>query len=271
MNAQTSKILRNPSEEDLADAIRENFRSLIKRMVITSNWELTQTRDLTYTITDFDISMFNRVIRTRLTPKKADRIIQEMISLYSSRGKGFMWMTSPKDTPHNLAVRLENAGMKRDDTPGMAAELSQIKLTGIPEGLEVERVEGLDRLELYCDIMIRGYPLPDSIAGDWTRMMIKMGVDDSLRHYIGHMDGEPVATSTILLSDGVAGLYMVATLPEARGKGVGSYMTVYPFKEAEREGYRFGILHSTRMGYSVYRRLGFQDSCKMVGYEWTPT
>jgi hypothetical protein len=58
--------------------------------------------------------------------------------------------------------------------------------------------------------------------------MVGMGTSKTLRHYIGHLDGELVATSTILLSDGVAGLYMVATMPEARGKGVGSYTTVAP-------------------------------------------
>lgn len=265
------KVLRNPSEERLADTVRENFRSLMKRMATSSHWEWSQGRDITYMVTDFNIPMFNRVTRTRLTPEKADHRIKDVIAMYSSKRKGFTWMTSPKDTPHDLPARLEKAGMKRDEGPGMAIELSRIQKPSAPERLTVEVVEGEDRLVLFCDIMIRGYPLPDSIADDWKRMMVSMGVDNNLRHYIGHLHGEPVATSTIFLSDGVAGLYMVATLPDARGQGVGSYMTVYPFKEAEREGYRFGILHSTRMGYSVYRRLGFQDSCKMVGYEWNPT
>jgi len=265
-----SKLLRNPSEEQLANAVRENFRSLMKRMVVSSDWEWNQIRDLTYTITDFNIPMFNRVTRTRLTPEKADQRIMDIIAMYSSKRKGFTWMTSPKDTPHDLPARLEKTGMMRDEGPGMAIELGQMEQPATPKGLKVERVEGRDRLELFCDIMIQGYPLPDIIADDWKKMMVRMGVDNSLRHYIGHMDGEPMATSTILLSDGVAGLYMVATLPEARGKGVGSHMTIHPFKEAEREGYRFGILHSTRMGYSVYRKLGFRDSCKMTSYEWNP-
>jgi GNAT superfamily N-acetyltransferase len=265
-----SKLLRNPSGEQLAYAVRENFCSLMKRMVVSSNWEWNQRRDLTYTITDFNIPMFNRVTRTRLTPEKADQRIMDTIEMYSSKGKGFTWMISPKDTPNDLSARLEKVGMKRDEGPGMATELSQMRQPPAPKGLNIERVEGKDRLELFCDIMIRGYPLPDTIADDWKNMMVRMGVDDSLRHYIGHLDGEPVATSTILLSDGVAGLYMVATLPEARGKGVGSHMTIHPFKVAEREGYRFGILHSTKMGYSVYRKLGFRDSCKMISYEWNP-
>jgi GNAT superfamily N-acetyltransferase len=265
-----SKLIRNPSIEQLAGAVRENFCSLMKRMVVSSNWEWSQRRDLTYMITDFNVPMFNRVTRTRLTLEKSDQRIMDIIAMYSLKGKGFTWMLSPKDTPHDLPARLEKAGMMRYEGPGMAIELNQIKQPAAPKGLEVERVEGRDRLELFCDIMIRGYPLPDIIADDWKKMMVRMGVDNSLRHYIGHLDGEPVATSTILLSDGVAGLYMVATLPEARGKGVGSHMTIHPFKEAEREGYRFGILHKTRMGYNVYRKLGFQDSCKMISYEWNP-
>jgi len=68
--------------------------------------------------------------------------------------------------------------------------------------------------------------------------------------------------------DGVAGIYNVATLPEARGKRIGSMITAAPLIDARERGYRISILHSTKMGYNVYRRLGYQEICRLIRYEW---
>jgi len=47
-----------------------------------------------------------------------------------------------------------------------------------------------------------------------------------LRCFLGRLDGEPVATSFIVLAAGVAGLYGVGVLPEARRQGLGTTITL---------------------------------------------
>jgi len=44
-----------------------------------------------------------------------------------------------------------------------------------------------------------------------------------------------------------------------------------PFIDAVERGYKIGILHSTQMGYNMYKRLGFEEICKLVSYQWNPT
>ena len=60
---------------------------------------------------------------------------------------------------------------------------------------------------------------------------------------------------------GVGGIYSVATLPEARGKGVGVVLTLNPLLYACEEGYRIGVLQSSEMGSKVFERLGFWHLC----------
>ena len=44
----------------------------------------------------------------------------------------------------------------------------------------------------------------------------------------------------------------VATMPEARGKGVGAYISSAPLVEARGDGYRVSILHASDLGRPVY-------------------
>ena len=46
-------------------------------------------------------------------------------------------------------------------------------------------------------------------------------------------------------------------------------MTLYPLLEARRLGHCVGILHSSVMGINVYRRLGFQECCRIGQHVWS--
>ena len=68
----------------------------------------------------------------------------------------------------------------------------------------------------------------------------------------------------------MAGVYFVFTVPEARGQGLGAALTLAPLREARAMGYGIGVLGSSSLGYSVYRRLGFAEYCRIGIYEWRP-
>jgi ribosomal protein S18 acetylase RimI-like enzyme len=89
-----------------------------------------------------------------------------------------------------------------------------------------------------------------------------------VHYYLGVLDDKPVATSLLYPGGGVAGIYNVATLPEARRQGIGSALTVAPLLQAHTWGYRIGTLQSTPMGLNLYRRLGFREYCRFQVYFW---
>ena len=67
----------------------------------------------------------------------------------------------------------------------------------------------------------------------------------------------------------MAGIYDVATLPKARGRGIGSALTLAPLLDARQAGYRVGVLQSSEMGYGVYQKMGFQHLCQIENYYLT--
>ncbi|MCM3764497.1 GNAT family N-acetyltransferase [Neobacillus niacini] len=72
-------------------------------------------------------------------------------------------------------------------------------------------------------------------------------------HFLARLDGEVVAVSSVIYLAGVAGIYNVATLEKARGKGIGTAITKQPLFEAKSKGYQLAILHSSDLGFNIYK------------------
>ena len=266
MVEQAPKILTDYSNTAVDDAVVENLISYISSGGKTPGFDWIETPDLTVYISGMDRPMFNAVLRTNLDPANADKRIAETVNLMKSRNVPFYWRIRKTDTPPNLTNLLEKAGLKGSEEPGMAIDLDKLRAPQPPPGFSLERAKGRRSLEEYARTLIKAYPASPWILEPFTRMILHADLGDAFRHYIGYLGGEPVAAASVLLASGVAGLYNVASMPEVRGKGVGSYISSAPLLWARDDGYRVGILHASDMGRSVYARLGFQDRGKVISY-----
>ncbi len=56
----------------------------------------------------------------------------------------------------------------------------------------------------------------------------------------------------------IAGLHMIGTVPEGRGKGVGKCITEKLLQEAKVMGGKQCVLHASVMGETIYKKLGFE-------------
>lgn len=68
-------------------------------------------------------------------------------------------------------------------------------------------------------------------------------------------------------SNNNAGLHMIGTIPDGRGKGIGKSMTEALLLEAKKAESKYCVLHASAMGEPIYRKLGFQSYGELNTYQ----
>ena len=122
------------------------------------------------------------------------------------------------------------------------------------DGLELRRVLDADTARDWESTLVRGYPLAELDPDDAG--LLPAGALDAPRwqHWVGYLDGAPVATASAIVGDHHVDVEFVATLPEVRGRGIGRATTaVATLAEPDRPA----MLISSDGGRRVYERLGY--------------
>jgi ribosomal protein S18 acetylase RimI-like enzyme len=86
--------------------------------------------------------------------------------------------------------------------------------------------------------------------------------------FVAYVDEAPAACAMTLVSHGVAGVFYVATVGNARRRGLGDALTRIAARAGFALGARAAWLGASEMGADLYRRIGFSDlGISIVEYE----
>jgi GNAT superfamily N-acetyltransferase len=210
------------------------------------------------------------VFGARLSQNGTIEEVSEVIDYFEKRNIPFVWETGPTTQPGQLGSILEAKGMAHVfDLAGMALDLEELKNQEVPSGLVTNRVDKRDELQAWAHAFRKGFEL-----ADWSESGIFELIGDAWEesqgkwcHCVGTIDETPVASSSMYLDQGVAGIYFVSTVPMARKRGIGTWMTLRTLQEASALGIRVSILHAAPKAVNVYRRIGFKEYCRLSIYE----
>jgi len=215
-------------------------------------------------------AQFNCVHLAQLTPENVHMKIDETIEYFKSRKLPMQWSIGPSSRPVDLGEHLQAHGFTHvSDMPGMAVELESMnKDLPEPSGFKIKPVKDVETLKDWVQAGTEGFGLKQSTSELLFDIESKLGFGEHLPRcsFVGYLNGRPVSNSLLLMTSGVAGLFAVSTIPYARRKGIGALTSLAPLKIAHERGFNVGVVHSSRMGYGVYRRLGFEDYCKIGLY-----
>ena len=257
-------ILTDITPSMLIPAMEANLQEAFTRFGQSVGATFFDTAQATWFVSDIPLHFCNGVVRTQITKEVAETQIDEIVSHAKAHNMPLAWLVCPSTRPANLASFLKTRDFYLDDSaPGLAMNVQELSEVGLPSGLVVKEVASGEEMQDWIRLLVIGSTFPESVSNLLFQLYQKYGFrgGESIRYYLGILNGEPVSTSLLFLSGGVAGIYDVITLPHVRKQGIGTALTVVPLLEARSLGYSIGTLQSTQMGLGVYRRLGFREYC----------
>jgi GNAT superfamily N-acetyltransferase len=152
--------------------------------------------------------------------------------------------------------------------PGMAWHPLPARRKRPEPGLEVRRVVDEAGLAEHVAVAAAGFEMPEAVI---RSVMVSALLDrGDVSVYVGWDGSGPVTAGLGIRSGRTIGVYNIATIPTARGRGYGAAMTRHVVEDGVDAGSEVAILQASEMGYPVYERLGFRTVVEYIGYVEPP-
>jgi ribosomal protein S18 acetylase RimI-like enzyme len=195
----------------------------------------------------------------------ASAFLAESRSFFDGLKRSFvLWVPSENDELLTEAVR--HGGVRAPDhSPAME---TRTRPPWRPRGLRVRAADTSADFDVFGALAEAGYAAPGMA---W--LQAKHGYDAPGTTWAIVYDGSHAVGVACGYKFGeTGGVYYVATPPEFRGRGVAAVATAWVANELFDAGAQVVTLQSSRAGFNVYERLGFQvyDHYERYTFEHTP-
>lgn len=175
--------------------------------------------------------------------------LDELADEYDRAGVRAWTVWVPEDDAEAAGL-LEGAGHVLDARPAAMVR-------GL-DGLELRRPNDLELVEPDMGEAARLNDAAYGFPGDFERAFHSLPPQPAYL-YLATADGVPACTLLTYEEEGECGIYLVATLPEARGRGLATALMSHALLEARDRGCTTTSLQATTRGRPVYERLGYRD------------
>jgi len=205
---------------------------------------------------------YNTVLRF-VVAKDVDHRIDSLVEHYNRRGVPFLWIVHPSSLPTDLGDRLRKRGLQEVEVvSGMATNLADLpQPSPAPPGFEIHEVSDETATSHLFELIAWRWNVPPEARPHLNALNEEFEIGTSsakVRCWLAWSEGVPVSKAVLHCAASAAGLYGVATKPEARGLGLARTLTLEAFRAARQAGYHLAVLHSTPMAQSLYAKLGFR-------------
>jgi ribosomal protein S18 acetylase RimI-like enzyme len=258
---------------DLASVVEANINAQLPLIYAhVPGIEVHEEPDLLYTLTSLPDPFLNGVYWANFPRDQVTEKVAEVLDLYQA--KGFIpmtWYLSQATKPVELGDYLRTAGLKYQlSAPGMIVNLSSIVKPPQPPNLVIEQVTNEAQFEEWFYSVSTSFDMQPQVVDAFRQMYLEQGFGPEIpwQLLIGRIEGVTVAASRLFCAAGVAGIYHVSTIPEARRRGYGAAMTYAACQTGQKLGYQVAVLVAAPFGAGIYRRMGFHEYSQSDILQW---
>ena len=181
---------------------------------------------------------------------------------FAARGRG--WSTWSRTLPvdDDLRDAADAAGLMTlgEAAPQMICR-APLATEPLPPGVTIDRVDRPDDVAHFARINGEAYTVygapADATASHFDGPNALVG--PCTHAVLARLDGEPVGAVVITMSHGIAGVYWVAVLEQARGRGIAAALMRHITNLAFDLGAANVQLQASVMGEPIYARLGYEE------------
>jgi GNAT superfamily N-acetyltransferase len=190
----------------------------------------------------------------------AKGLVARAREFFGARGRGFsVWVRGDLPEDQDLATAAAEAGCQ------LVYEMPEMVLgapaeeTPLPPGAGLRRLSEAGQARDYWQVAASAYTsigFPPEVFGHYSNQAGLLA--ENVAAFIAYLDDEPVAIAMTIVSHGVAGIYWVGSLEQARGKGLGRAVTAAATNAGFELGADVASLQASPMGKPVYEAMGYE-------------
>jgi ribosomal protein S18 acetylase RimI-like enzyme len=192
----------------------------------------------------------------------AAEFITRAKEFFAARERGFsVWVRGGQEEDRDLTAAAEAAGLQLVyEMPEMTlgAKLAPPEL---PPGAELRKLTKFEQATDFWHVATASYAsigFPPEVFAGYTNHAGLLA--ENVVAFLALLDGQAVGIAMTMVSHGVAGIYWVGSLEQARGKGIGRAVTVAATNAGFDLGADVASLQASPMGKPIYLELGYETA-----------
>ncbi len=183
------------------------------------------------------------------------------VDFFGERGRGFSAWSRVLPVDDDLRAAAEAAGlMTFGDSPQMIRR-ERLPVHDLPIGMTLHPVTTSADVEDFARVNGEAYTVYGApAASSASHFNGPRALDAPNVHAVlADLDGVPSGAALLHESHGIGGVYWVAVLDEARGRGIAAAMMEHVTNLGFDRGATNVQLQASTMGEPIYRRLGYEE------------
>lgn len=222
---------------------------------------LHEREDMLWFETPLPFPPYNGMLRFQVRDN-VDQAIDQVIEHFARKQVQLVWVLHPSSHPSDLHQRLLDRGlMDVEPIIGMARTLDDLpEPPPLPDDITIREVVDSRDVTALTQFASWRWNVPEEYSQHYMKIIesFRFGQSGSRAHmWQAWRDGQPVAKAGMNLGSSAAGIYAVATKPEARKLGLARALTLAALRHAREQGYNLAVLHSSPMAVNLYSGMGF--------------
>jgi GNAT superfamily N-acetyltransferase len=143
---------------------------------------------------------------------------------------------------------------------GLMAELNDIKISSdSPDDIICKQLTSVEQLNDYFHPFVKNFNFNADHEKAIKSYYRNYTEREDFAHFIAYLNEQPIASASVLIKEGLAGLHNLSVLPDYRNRGVGKHLQRLRLNYARQHAADAAVIQAVPASAHMVRQLGFKD------------